>query len=480
MQNSIDKSWMDWIALNLSRGCDKHEVVQILLDQPFAPISIIEAVKKLPDAQMLINIVHEKLRLQHQVKVLNTNEQFLQDVENARLIDSIKLPFALKAKTEKANFYLIENFLNSSECEMLISLIKNRCKPSTLTNPDEHDDAFRTSQTCDLGLLKDNALVQVIDQRISAYMGFEVERSESIQGQYYQVGQQFKTHTDYFEPNTSEYTKFAGDLGQRTWTFMIYLNAVALGGETNFPEIGIEITPFVGRAVVWNSLLPNGDVNPATAHCAKPVRIGEKLVITKWFRTYGRLKEIYQIPSFKNIPLFTRHGFTKLSIPKDLFIRLQAFYHAQKPYEVAEKSDAIGTYIQSTLTSSPATMIALTEALRAIILKSITPLLEAWVSIKLEPSTVYGIREYQKGATLSMHVDRIETHQVSAILNIAQHVNTDWPLHIQDHMGKLHEIIMMPGEMLFYESARLKHGRTKPLDGVYFANIFTHTRPVKQ
>lgn len=483
MHISLDQSWKNWVALNLSRGCDNREVIQILLDHPFAPTAIIELLKYFPDAQVLINIVHEKVNSSLHNKVfqgpfIKTHEELQLEMENARSIDAIELPFALKADTNKANFYIVENFINIIECEALIALIKSNCKPSLITNPDEPDKAFRTSQTCDLGLLENNVLVQEIDQRISEYLGIEVERSETIQGQYYQVGQQFKTHTDYFEPNTPEYTKYAGDMGQRTWTFMIYLNAVELGGETNFPDIGVELTPVAGRAVVWNSLLSNGDVNAATAHCARPVLMGEKFVITKWFRTFGKLREAYQIPSRKNAPLYTRNGFTKLAIPSDLFITLQAFYHAQKLYELSDENVANDNHAESTLKLSRATTIELEGALRVIINKSIIPSLEEWVGMKLQASIVSGICEYKKGTTLPMVVDSIDTHLVSVALIIGQQVHSDWPLQIVDHMGKLHEVVMKPGEMFFYESARLLHGRTKPLDGEYFASIFMHTQPI--
>ena len=59
--------------------------------------------------------------------------------------------------------------------------------------------------------------------------------SEPIQAQYYQVGQQFKAHTDYFDPGTN--TSDVNLKGNRTWTFMIYLNNVEVGGETYFPNI---------------------------------------------------------------------------------------------------------------------------------------------------------------------------------------------------------------------------------------------------
>jgi prolyl 4-hydroxylase len=123
-------------------------------------------------------------------------------------------------------------------------------------------------------------------------------------------------------------------------------------------------------------------------------------------------------------------------------------------------------------------MIELSDAMRSKILEVLTPLLESLTNCALEPSAVYGIREYQRGASLAMHADRIDTHLVSAIINVAQQVNTDWPICIQDHTGKSHEVLLKPGEMLFYQSARLEHGRPTPLDGDFYANIFTHTRPL--
>lgn len=41
------------------------------------------------------------------------------------------------------------------------------------------------------------------------------------------------------------------------------------GGETWLPELGIELTHVMGRAVIWNSLLPNSDVNQGKADSAK-------------------------------------------------------------------------------------------------------------------------------------------------------------------------------------------------------------------
>ena len=75
------------------------------------------------------------------------------------------------------------------------------------------------------------------------------------------------------------------------------------------------------------------------------------------------------------------------------------------------------------------------------------------------------------------HVDKIVTHAVSLIINIAQfNVTEPWMVEIYDHANRLHEIEMEPGDIVYYESAKLLHGRMKPLTGPgsYYVNLFAH------
>ena len=44
-----------------------------------------------------------------------------------------------------------------------------------------------------------------IDEKICKTLGIRPEYSEGIQAQRYDVGQQFKAHSDYFEPDTNVY-----------------------------------------------------------------------------------------------------------------------------------------------------------------------------------------------------------------------------------------------------------------------------------
>ena len=56
------------------------------------------------------------------------------------------------------------------------------------------------------------------------------------------------------------------------------------------------------------------------------------------------------------------------------------------------------------------------------IFSTLRPLAEEWIQhkISLIGKTVYGLRKYTRGAKLGAHVDHMETHVVSAILNIKQ------------------------------------------------------------
>ena len=102
-------------------------------------------------------------------------------------------------------------------------------------------------------------------------------------------------------------------------------------------------------------------------------------------------------------------------------------------------------------------------------------------SVGLETTSIYGIREYHHGNRLIQHVDRLNTHAASVIVNVGQtNVKEPWPLEIYDHANRLHEVVMAPGDILYYESAKCLHSRIRPFAGENFANIFSHYRPLNE
>ena len=63
-------------------------------------------------------------------------------------------------------------------------------------------------------------------------------------------------------------------------------------------------------------------------------------------------------------------------------------------------------------------------------------LMENWANVKLnKEGFIYGIRRYTRGAVLLQHVDRVPSHIISAILQIDQKVDENWPLTLVDHKG---------------------------------------------
>ena len=49
-------------------------------------------------------------------------------------------------------------------------------------------------------------------------------------------------------------------------------------------------------------------------------------------------------------------------------------------------------------------------------------IMERWSGKRLKNSAIYGVRVYRRGSMLHNHVDRSDTHIISAIVNVAQQV----------------------------------------------------------
>jgi prolyl 4-hydroxylase len=186
-----------------------------------------------------------------------------------------------RVPSPKLTLFLRKGFLEPELCAAIVAQVEAQRRPSTLSDPNG-DAAFRTSETCDLDPA--NPAVIEVEARIRAFSGLNPAHGEPMQGQRYAVGQEFKGHTDYFEPAGVDYARYCSVAGQRTWTVMIYLNEPEAGGATRFKTIDKIVQPEVGKLLAWNNLRPDGTPNPATIHQGMKVRAGVKYVITTWFR----------------------------------------------------------------------------------------------------------------------------------------------------------------------------------------------------
>lgn len=199
----------------------------------------------------------------------------------------------LPANVKKYNFpftqlYTLDNFLTDEECDRVIEEAERILRPSTVSDPTDSclTSNYRTSKTADLHYFNSSFLTY-IDYKIASFLDLPHFQGETLQAQKYNPGQYYKEHCDYFFPLTKEFKTYTEWMGQRTWTFMVYLNDVEVGGETYFKRLRTRVKPEKGKAVFWNNLYKNGVPNNKTLHEALPPLSGDKYVITKWFRSWS-------------------------------------------------------------------------------------------------------------------------------------------------------------------------------------------------
>ena len=195
----------------------------------------------------------------------------------------IATPGVQRVPNRALDLFIVRDFLDSDRCTGLCRAIDARRRPSEIADHKGGPD-FRTSETCDLD--NGDPLVAEVDALLCGFLGIPPAMSEPIQGQRYAPGQEFKPHTDSFNPGGVDFFVHCAEQGQRTWTVMLYLNVPEEGGATRFKHIGKTFQPEIGKLVAWNNLLPDGSPNGATLHQGMKVRRGTKYIITKWFREY--------------------------------------------------------------------------------------------------------------------------------------------------------------------------------------------------
>lgn len=464
-------AWENWIDLNLQMGNCKQIMFQKSLEAGYS-----------------YDLVKQKIGIDYAVAaVASTNPLQSSGV--------VALRTAQKLNAKNLEIYRIDNFLTQDECNEIIAIINSSGLTTSATydatNPNERVvNAHRTSQTCCFE--GPNPRILEFESRICKTIGINNRQAEQIQGQKYQVGQEFKFHADYFDSEVMKQN--ASIIGQRTWTFMIYLNDVEEGGYTSFPLAFYSSAPKMGSAMVWNNLYSSattsnvadfGKVNPFSSHCGMPIIRGEKYILTKWFKeNEHNLSVTNEICEHHFFPTFHPVGFEKMRLKLEC---VDAIKQWLVDHDNVENTND-GWINENLACKEEAGMIDKTEILNvnaapAELMNNFQDtfknLLTKWIEYKtpLVHSSTYGIRKYLRGSYLMNHYDRPKTHIISAIIHLGDVSDKPWNLYIEDHHFRPHNVTMEYGDILLYESTTCLHGRPVPFEGTSHCNMYIHFKP---
>ena len=192
---------------------------------------------------------------------------------------------------EAPRIQVIENFVPPAVCEWLIAQVRDRLARATIYDKatgGTTEDGRRTNSQCDLNVETGGVLTFVIRARISALTGRQDGAMEVPKVLHYRPGETFAEHFDYLDPGEPAYARELEVRGQRTDTFLIYLNDDFSGGDTRFPELDISHVGATGDALLFSNVDAEGRPDKNTRHAGLPPTTGEKWLFSQWIREFPR------------------------------------------------------------------------------------------------------------------------------------------------------------------------------------------------
>ncbi|MDQ5898704.1 MAG: prolyl 4-hydroxylase [Pseudomonadota bacterium] len=199
-----------------------------------------------------------------------------------RLPDGHEVRVVLQMQSPRV--VVFAGFLSDQECDDLRALAAPRLTRSeTVDNTTGGSEVNEARTSAGMFFARgETALVERIEQRISALLHWPVENGEGVQVLHYGPGAEYKPHYDYFDPAQPGAPSILRRGGQRVGTLVMYLNTPEAGGATVFPDVRLEVAPVKGHAVFFS--YDRAHPVSRSLHGGAPVIAGEKWVATKWMR----------------------------------------------------------------------------------------------------------------------------------------------------------------------------------------------------
>jgi prolyl 4-hydroxylase len=171
----------------------------------------------------------------------------------------------------------VRGLFTEEECAWLRQRALPALQPSFVVDPASRrrmPHPVRSSWGAPFGPTQEDLVVNALNRRIHAASGTAYACGEPLHMLRYLPGQEYRLHLD----------ALPGAANQRGWTAIAYLNHGYEGGETVFPELGIEIRGRAGDLLLFRNVTEDGSADPRSRHAGLPLCAGEKWIATRWIR----------------------------------------------------------------------------------------------------------------------------------------------------------------------------------------------------
>jgi len=198
-------------------------------------------------------------------------------------LDQLLAPPAPERLTPHARIAVARGFAPPGFSEWMIERAAPALIPAAVN--DARGTAIRTATTCGFGPQERDLILAVLQERAARLIGVPIAYHEPPTVISYEPGQLFAMHADFVEPSIPQFQADLQKFGQRTGTFITYLNDDFEGAETLFPDLDIKFRGAPGDAIFFANVLPDGSPDYTTKHCGLPPIRGRKWVFSQWIRS---------------------------------------------------------------------------------------------------------------------------------------------------------------------------------------------------
>lgn len=218
-----------------------------------------------------------------QVRGLLRLGMWVEEPDKKTLLDSPRIVTASKLLPEDV-------------CDYLVSLAAPSMQPAKVNaveggGPVRH--RMRTNSWMQFELTNSDPVLALVNHRLAGLTCEPASLQENTAVLWYRPGQTYADHYDFIDPQVPHFQAELASRGQRIATALVYLNEGYVGGETDFPLLGLRYRGQQGDAITFPNVEDNGRPDRRMLHAGRPPKDSDKWLLSKWVRDRDQLGRLW-------------------------------------------------------------------------------------------------------------------------------------------------------------------------------------------